>query len=90
MNPAFLSAANRSVPTAEIVIKSGGTIVAPIQKNMKPSDFVGVNVVKLDAEEKQLSCEMITSAVVSSGAITLTAGETTLTYTIATGEYAAA
>jgi hypothetical protein len=90
MNPAFLSALNRSVPAAEIVIKSGGTIVAPIQKNMKPSDFVGVNVVKLDAEENQLSCEVITSAELSSGVITLTAGDTTLTYTVATGAYAAA
>lgn len=89
MNPAFLSALNRSVPAAEIVIKSGGTIVAPIQKNMKPSDFVGVNVVKLDAEENQQSCEVITSAVVSGGTIVLTADVTALTYTIATGEYAA-
>ena len=89
MHPVFLKNVSY-VPSAEIVIKNNGTIVASLQKGMKPTDFVGVSVVKLDAEEHQVSSEMITSAVLSSGVITLTAGTTTLTYTVATGAYATA
>ncbi len=88
MNPVFLNGLH-SVPAAELIIKSDGTILASAQKGMQPGDFTGVNVIKLDVEEKQVSCEVITSAVLSNGVITLTAGSTTLTYTVATGAYAA-